>query len=176
MARLRNYCSLEENDLFVIEEAVHTMNERLILEWNQKVKSKDTIYFLGDLTYKKSPKRAQYFINRLNGNKCFIRGNHDLKIDRCTGLAWIKDVYFLMIKSDHELAQGGNLKIWLSHYPHLKWPESHYGAIHLHGHSHGNLYDDPGRMSFDVSYDANGGGGPYSLDTVLCNLDMKLGL
>ncbi|MFW6311379.1 MAG: metallophosphoesterase [Nanoarchaeota archaeon] len=46
---------------------------------NKWVKKKHTVYFLGDLSF--APKiEAEKFIDRLNGNKFLIIGNHDKNI------------------------------------------------------------------------------------------------
>lgn len=48
-------------------------DENLITQWNLRVNKKDTVYILGDLTMEK----AQYeFLDRLNGYKKVILGNH----------------------------------------------------------------------------------------------------
>lgn len=54
---------------------------------------------------------------------------------------------------ESEYAYGKKVRIWLSHYAHRVWPQSHYGSFHLYGHSHGNLPDDERSLSFDVGID-----------------------
>jgi len=62
------------------------MNETLIKNWNNRVAHDDTVLFLGDFCFKNSSggkagegiqKTAQHWLKQLNGNKVFIRGNHD---------------------------------------------------------------------------------------------------
>lgn len=62
------------------------MNETLIRNWNERIKTDDTIIFIGDFCFKNTPggkkgegttNKAQFYMNKLNGNKVFIRGNHD---------------------------------------------------------------------------------------------------
>ncbi len=173
MAKLRGYCDIEEEDSEVLEEATNRMNETMILEWNSVVSRKDTVYHLGDLVIGNKPK-TQEIIDRLNGNLCLIRGNHDHHIHKCSGVCWVKDTYMLKIKSDHELNNGGNMLIWLSHYAHRVWDRSHYGSLNFYAHSHGNLYDDPCSLSMDVGYDTSDEKKPYSLEEILYNIDMKL--
>ena len=48
------------------------MDEALVAAWNDKVKPEDTVYHLGDVTFKKLE-----MVSRLNGTKILIRGNHD---------------------------------------------------------------------------------------------------
>jgi calcineurin-like phosphoesterase family protein len=58
------------------------MDESLIMNWNNTVTSEDIVYILGDLIFR-SDKHAAYYIERLNGLKHLILGNHDRK--------WIKN-------------------------------------------------------------------------------------
>lgn len=60
--RLRPFDSLEE------------MHETLIENWNKTVHSKDTVYHLGDVAI---PKSGLVVMDRLNGRKILMRGNHD---------------------------------------------------------------------------------------------------
>ena len=55
---------------------VELMNEALIKNWNSRISKGDIVIFLGDFIFKQKEK-ARYFIDRLNGNITFIRGNHD---------------------------------------------------------------------------------------------------
>jgi calcineurin-like phosphoesterase family protein len=182
MAKFRGYYDCDEEyseivdeaTLKMIREATLKMNEVMISEWNSTVKPKDTIYFLGDLVIG-NKQQTQEILNRLNGNICIIRGNHDHYIYKCSGVGWFKDVYMLKSKSTHRLSLGGNILIWLSHYAHRKWDRSHYGTLHLYGHSHGKLYDDPCSLSMDVGYDSRKIKSPYSLDEILYLLNKKSG-
>ena len=50
------------------------MNEHIVKEWNKVVNKKDITYLLGDITMEK----ANYeVLNRLNGIKHVVLGNHD---------------------------------------------------------------------------------------------------
>jgi calcineurin-like phosphoesterase family protein len=53
------------------------MNEALVRNWNAIVGIFDSVYFLGDLTFGPDHHLADYWLNKLNGRKFFIRGNHD---------------------------------------------------------------------------------------------------
>lgn len=55
---------------------VNDMDKKLIANWNARVKPEDTIFHLGDFCYRDSTKFSEYY-NALNGNKIFIKGNHD---------------------------------------------------------------------------------------------------
>lgn len=110
--------------------SVEEMNETLINNWNKKVKSNDTTYILGDFCWGKEPEWID-ILNRLNGNKVLIRGNHDLKQMSRT----LKDK-FLYIKDRHEISDCGK-KIIMSHYPELAYKSSYNPNVFMfHGHVH----------------------------------------
>ena len=59
---------------------IQEMNEELIKRWNQTVKPEDTTIHCGDLAWIGSQikkKDLPKIVNRLNGNKILVRGNHD---------------------------------------------------------------------------------------------------
>lgn len=111
-------------------DSVEEMNETIISNWNKKVKSGDTTYILGDFCWGKEPDWIK-ILDRLNGNKVLIRGNHDLKQMSKT----LKDK-FLYIKDRHEISDCEK-KIVLSHYPELAYKSSYNPNVFmLHGHVH----------------------------------------
>lgn len=50
-------------------------DEHIIQQWNKVVRKKDTVYLLGDITMEKG---NYEILNRLNGYKKVILGNHDM--------------------------------------------------------------------------------------------------
>jgi calcineurin-like phosphoesterase family protein len=59
-------------------------------------------------------------------------------------------------------------RLVLCHFPMLVWNRAHHGAIHLHGHSHGNLrFPNPSARIMDVGVDANEALMPVSLSRVM---------
>jgi calcineurin-like phosphoesterase family protein len=142
---------------------VEEMNETLINNYNALVKPEDETYFLGDFSFG-GANASEEIVKRLKGKKYLIRGNHDHKhvIKRITPyFIWVKDVYQLTVQDTNTDAPDthmsvyphNNQMIWLSHYPHVTWPQEHYGTLHLHGHSHGGLPDDPTKRRLDVGVD-----------------------
>jgi calcineurin-like phosphoesterase family protein len=61
--RLRPFASLEE------------MHQTLVERWNNVVHAKDRIYVLGDVAI---PRSGLHVLDRLNGSKVLVRGNHDI--------------------------------------------------------------------------------------------------
>jgi len=67
MAKRRGFSSIEEHD------------EHIIAKWNSVVNKRDVTYILGDVTMEKS---APYpLLDRLNGIKHIVLGNHDRRQD-----------------------------------------------------------------------------------------------
>jgi calcineurin-like phosphoesterase family protein len=62
-----------------------------------------------------------------------IRGNHDDKA------AWKMRHLFDSANEALYLRISEEIQLYLSHYSHRVWRKSNHNAIHLHGHSHGNL-------------------------------------
>jgi len=55
---------------------IERMNEVLINNWNKRVSKNDTVIFLGDFCFRQKNK-VNWYIDHLNGNIVFIKGNHD---------------------------------------------------------------------------------------------------
>jgi len=56
--------------------------------------------------------------------------------------------------------------IILSHFPYATWNRSHYGSLHFHGHSHGNLPHIKNRLDVGVdnAYKLLGEYRPFTLN------------
>jgi calcineurin-like phosphoesterase family protein len=120
---------------------VTELDELMIENWNARVKKCDRIYHLGDLSWYGKAK-TQGIVDRLNGSKFLIRGNHDSSKMKLDGFQFIKDYY--MLKHDDQ-------EVFLFHRPCRSWDKSSHGAWHLYGHRHGN--SQPWGKSFDVGVD-----------------------
>lgn len=108
------------------------MHEKLIENWNNTVQPEDTIYHLGDFSFKDRAGEAEQVFKRLNGHKHLVRGNHDSKHVLRLGWESINDYLELQIK---------NQWLVLFHYAIVAWHGSNRnpGSILLHGHHHGTL-------------------------------------
>lgn len=71
------------------EDAVK-MDQELISRWNSVVNKADDVYVLGD--FGADGKEAQ-MIDRLNGNKFLVKGNHDIKSNQYYRDSGFKEVY-----------------------------------------------------------------------------------
>lgn len=154
-----------ENAIKFTDRPFHSaeeMNETLIENYNSLVSADDTVYILGDLSFRIPTEQAEQLIARLNGTKVFLQGNHDKEYN--PSLFSETGVYKEIFYQKHCLC--------LMHYPMLEWRNSRHGSIHLHGHIHsvaGKAYDisgfsgtsynqdnrDRGIMRYDVGVDAN---------------------
>lgn len=130
----RPYADIEEHDRALVDA------------WNAVVQPGDEVWHLGDFAYRCPPQRVRQLFDQLNGTKHLIKGNHDFK-GPTLQLGWA---------SIHELTEtvvDGQVLV-LCHYALRTWRNVRRGAIHLYGHSHGNL---PGnRQSLDVGVDCTG--------------------
>jgi len=129
----RPYSSLEE------------MNQALIDNWNSVVRPQDTVYHLGDFAFRSKRTRINHLIQKLNGHKFLIYGNHDHKqTDKSEGWVW---------KGHYKKIKVNDQKIILFHYAMRVWDCSHHGSWHFYGHSHGTLFDNRMTLSMDVGVD-----------------------
>lgn len=121
------------------------MDSKLIENWNMKIGQDDTVYHLGDFCFA-NEKEGQSILDRLNGKKHLIIGNHDKSGVKLNG--WETVEHYKEINIDGQF-------IVLCHYAMRVWNKSHHGAWMLYGHSHGSLPDDPNALSFDVGVDCH---------------------
>ena len=106
---------------------VYEMNNVLIGKWNRKVNKGDRVFIIGDFSLG-TKEQTLKILNKLNGEKILIRGNHESVIDYAevkSKFGFIKDYYC-------------KDKIVMSHYPFMSWRGKHNGYIHLYGHTHNN--------------------------------------
>jgi calcineurin-like phosphoesterase family protein len=126
--------------------SLEDQTEQLIANHNSKVGPNDMTYHVGDMFWRRvSIPDANVIMDRLNGKHALVLGNHDEVAKRIAGrFEWVKDTALIHT----------NTRVWLSHYAHRTWPDSHKGSYHLFGHTHNVLPDY--RYSHDAGVDANG--------------------
>jgi calcineurin-like phosphoesterase family protein len=112
MATLRGFSTVEEHDEHIIEK------------WNSVVHKRDVTYILGDITMEKS---APYpLLDRLNGLKHVVMGNHDRR----------QDVRKLL---EHVESVAGMVQykgVILTHCPIHPMELEHRFGKNIHGHIH----------------------------------------
>lgn len=115
---------------------LNDMHNTIIRKWNSKVKPSDTVYILGDVSHPKNQEEANLvldIVEKLNGKKVLIKGNHDSKISRCPKFLTV----FSSVHDYLDISDCGK-RVILFHYPIEEWNQSFRGSIHLHGHIHNN--------------------------------------
>lgn len=130
------------------------MTADMVRRWNACVQPDDDVFIVGDLCWK----AASYgiaVVEQLNGRKHLVRGNHD---KGCLGSRRFRDLFveiadLLTVKVPDDDAPGGMQRIVLCHYAMQVWDQSHRGAWHLHGHSHGTLTSPQTMKRLDVGAD-----------------------
>jgi calcineurin-like phosphoesterase family protein len=129
-----------------------------ISEWNEIVGKKDVIYIIGDFLWK-DKQYARRVLEKLNGIKHFIRGNHDKAIigneNYFESVSDIKNVEF---KRDlYPFIEDDRFIVTMCHYPMASFYQKPRYSMQLHGHVHGNMDDYNARSSdlrVDVGYDS----------------------
>lgn len=145
---------------------VEEMHEVLIKNWNKNIHPNDLVYCLGDMMFSSNPTRDRPLIERLNGTKILIRGNHDGRPNVMLNCGFSAVL-------DQAILQIGKERVLLSHRPYApkfslykllsgKWKKSWYrknpkdnGLFLLHGHSHNKPEFRIRDRMFDVGVDAN---------------------
>jgi len=123
MATRRGFSTVEEHDEHIIER------------WNSVVHKRDVTYILGDVTMEKSAPYA--LLNRLNGLKHVVLGNHDRRQDVKKLLEYVESV------AGMTQYKG----VILTHAPiHTRELEYRF-KYNVHGHIHNNqVMKEAGRM------------------------------
>lgn len=119
-------------------QTVEEETEEMIRLWNETVAKDDTVYILGDVVW--SHKYADWvrILNRLNGRKWIVKGNHDKTeilrdlVGSLTITAW-----------DHQMvvqdpgSDGKARYVVLNHSPMPFFVNMHHdNTYHLYGHVH----------------------------------------
>lgn len=146
---------------------VGEMNGALVDAINEHVEPGDTLYHLGDYSFKMTLEDAANLRKRISCKDVhLVPGNHDKDwAQPAVGWAFTVEKPITVLKI-------GKLKLVLSHFPMADWQSMSHGSIHMHGHIHsrGMQYNELNRMQglyrYDVGVDANGFS-PVSLDEVL---------
>lgn len=108
-------------------DSVEEMDEEMVELWNETVKPNDKVYHLGDVAINR---RGLDVLNRLNGDKVLIKGNHDIfKLHDYTR-------HFRDIRAYHVMD-----KLMLSHIPIHPQQQGRFRG-NIHGHLHSNLVLD----------------------------------
>jgi len=149
-------------------DSIEEMYTELLRQLNKHVAVDDTLYILGDISFKGNDTIRNYRSRIGCQNIIFIKGNHDKRSSIQSVFGHCHDVLEVDIEG---------IKFCLSHYAHRVWNKSHRNSIHLYGHSHGRLEHEPWGKSMDVGVDAAyaryGQYRPFSLVEVMGIMDTR---
>lgn len=116
---------------------VEEMNETMIEKWNARVRKKDEVVIIGDLSFG-SARETNELVRRLRGKLYLIRGNHD----RFVWGRELDESLFQWIRPYEELSDNRR-KVILCHYPIMCYngqyrldKEGNPRTYMLHGHIH----------------------------------------
>ena len=144
-----------------------THDETLVEAWNSVVAPEDEVYHLGDFTLG-DWQRAIILFKQLNGwiHVLDNRWHHDKR--------WIHQMPYY--SKYHPVVIDPPIVVYekafedrpivMCHYPFETWDRSHYGSLHFHGHSHGNLPHIKNRLDVGVdnAYKLLGEYRPFTLN------------
>jgi len=105
---------------------VTEMQKVMIEKWNQYVMPEDTVFHLGDLVMHSDPDKLRGLLNKLNGTKHLILGNHD----RMKPFTYV-EAGFTSVHTSLHLQDN----IYLNHDPSVKCVLKDSDIL-LHGHVH----------------------------------------
>lgn len=144
-------CSDWENKDRCREFATVTDHDNYVVDKLKKPKSDDELYILGDLVFGPDKlAKLKYLREQIKcKNVHLIEGNHDF---------WMRKHYdeirpmFTTVSTQHCAKIAGRMTFSF-HYCLRTFPFQSDLGIHLYGHSHGSLQDDPNTLSMDVGLD-----------------------
>ena len=115
--------------------SVEEMDEAIINNGNKAVSNTDIVYMLGDVSwYSRYTGKTTEILNKLNGYKILIQGNHDNRLSATDKRNFGLIVDYVEIIDDSPGAN--NAKIVLSHYPIPFYKNMPHGDYHFYGHIH----------------------------------------
>ena len=110
-------------------ETAEEMNEALIANWNRVVGDEDTTYIVGDF-HAGDAFRWRATLEKLNGKKILIKGNHD----EWDVIEAVRDLFEDV--AEYKEIRDGEDQVVLCHYPSPAFHNHYFGWIHLYGHVH----------------------------------------
>lgn len=116
--------------------SIEEMEEKIVENWNNAVTNQDTVYILGDFIWSRKEEEWIRILDRLNGNKVLILGNHDIK-----NMSAKLRLKFADVKHYKEITDNGR-HIIMSHYPILLHKAAYNSDCYmLCGHIHNTRED-----------------------------------
>lgn len=116
---------------------VEEMNNILIENWNSVVEKGDIVYILGDFCWSAKDEEWINILNKLNGSKYLILGNHDFKRMSSKVKKKFNGIY------DYKEIKDNGRRVIMCHYP-MPFYRSDYNSnvYMLYGHVHTTIEYD----------------------------------
>ena len=115
------------------------MHETMRTKWNSKITNGDTVYILGDISFRGKNENLIAYVSTLKGHKILVKGNHDDVSDYRYRQLFEEVCDYREI---HDSVDGKNYDLVLCHYPIFSWKKMGKGSILLYGHTHKSEEDD----------------------------------
>jgi|YelNatPaOPRAMG01_1025707.scaffolds.fasta_scaffold50800_1 calcineurin-like phosphoesterase family protein len=144
--------------------SVEEMNETLINNWNSVVSMDDIVYIDGDLAFG-SKGKIREILNRLNGSKILIKGNHD----------WFKNLpieCFIRMEKKFEIINVEGQDYIIIHDPSAASADHTSNYKYLCGHLHSMPENRVYRNWIDIGVDGNNFY-PYELNEAIKMFNIK---
>lgn len=122
-------------------ETMDELKEGMIEAWNSVVKEEDTVYHMGDFVFGSYTKWVA-ILERLNGRKVLIQGNHDS--DKVVARL-LKEGYLAELHPVGMKQKLGKHNLWLTHYPQEIGIRPNKFSIH------GHIHAIPSRMTNQIN-------------------------
>jgi len=130
----------------------------MLKNWNDMVKSSDTVYFLGDLAYGTGSRPTDYWMEQVKGKIVFIKGSHDRS----------KTIPFL----DHYVLEYGKYKFFLVHR--YERNAFHWQGWVIHGHVHNKQpFMSKEQKLINISVDVTDWK-PVNIDDIIKSIERKV--
>jgi len=115
--------------------SIDEMDAKLVQNWNSVVSDDDTVYHLGDFSWRKYESWVDV-IRQLNGKIFFVKGNHDREnyLNQLLNDKRVKD-RIVGWENYKEVSDAGRMVV-LSHYYMTSHNGMFRGSKHLYGHVH----------------------------------------
>jgi calcineurin-like phosphoesterase family protein len=121
-------------------KSVFEMDEVIIDNLFKTIKSGDTLYYLGDLSFnKESDVRIINMLHKQNIKTFFVIGNHDKAMKTTEVRETIKSCSTFKGMWDLLDEHIENQEVTMCHYPMLTFKGSHFNAWQLYGHHHSDI-------------------------------------
>lgn len=134
-AEARPFQNIEDHDEWLVEQH------------NSVVGPDDFTWIGGDVVFTKRGQTVSHLLDRMNGKKGLILGNHDNE-----PWQWYAK-HFTKIRGSHAVRSMGGTNVLITHFPIHPDEFTYRTDINLHGHIHGRkLVNDPRYINMCVEH------------------------